>query len=197
MDFETIKGNIEKFKKRKNFEEVEYKRIFNELDNLYKIKNSALLKFTSNEYILKEKENFRKYLIGSLLQKCNEATKSNQFKLALDSIKKLESLNPGENEMKTVEKIKQFCEIKLNWQKGEDLIKEKKYKQAIRHFKTLKEISTNVYQNDVYNKGLEMAKVTYVNSFTEYIEKLLQKEEEKDKIEKMEEITDQFEKFFL
>ena len=33
MDFESIKGNIDKFKKRKNFEEVEYKRIFNGNNN--------------------------------------------------------------------------------------------------------------------------------------------------------------------
>ena len=81
MDFECIKKRIEQFKSKNTFEEAEYKKIFDDLDNLYKKKNNAIFKITSNEYILKEKEIFRKYIIGSLLQKSNEEAKTQRFKL--------------------------------------------------------------------------------------------------------------------
>ena len=166
MHFESIKKNIEQFKSKNIFEEIEYKKIFEDLDNLYKIKNNAFIQFTSNEYILKEKENFRKYLIVMLLQKSNEAAKSQKFQLALNNIKKLKSLNPSEKENKEIEQISQYCEIRLNCQIGYELIKEKQFKKAIKYFKNMKEISNNVIQNEFYNKGLNFAKVSYVDDFS-------------------------------
>ena len=177
MDFECIKKRIEQFKSKNTFEEAEYKKIFDDLDNLYKKKNNAIFKITSNEYILKEKEIFRKYIIGSLLQKSNEEAKTQKFKLALNNIKKLKSLNPSEKENKEIEKIKQYCEIRLNLVIGYDLINEKKYKQAITYFRNLKEISYNVIQNDFYNKGIELAKASYIGSIINDIVNLMQKED--------------------
>ena len=53
-----------------------------------------------------------------------------------------------------------------NNNKVEEKKKKKKFKQAINYFKNMKEISNNVIQNDVYNKGLKLAKVAYINSFS-------------------------------
>ena len=196
MNFESIKKNIEQFKSKNIFEEIEYKKIFEDLDNLYKIKNNAFIQFTSNEYILKEKENFRKYLIGMLLQKSNEAAKSQKFQLALNNIKKLKSLNPSEKENKEIEQIRQYCEIRLNCQIGYELIKEKQFKQAIKYFKNMKEISNNVIQNEFYNKGLNFAKVSYVDDFSNELINSMKKKEENNNISKMEEIMSKCEKLF-
>ena len=47
----------------------------NDLDELYRIKNNSLFHLTSNEYILKEKDIFRIYIIGKLLNKAIEEIK--------------------------------------------------------------------------------------------------------------------------
>ena len=187
MDFEYIKRCIVRFKSKNIFEEAEYKKILDDLDNLYKIKNNFFFNLTINEYILKEKENFIKYLIGGLLQSSNELAKSQKFQLALKNLNKLKVLNPPENVIREVEKIWLYCEIGLNWNKGEELIKEKKFQQAINHFKNMKEISNNVIQNDVYNKGLKLAKVAYINSFSNELTNLMKEEEGKKKKEKLDE----------
>ena len=196
MNFESIKETIQQFKSKKTFEEVEYKKILDDLDNLYNNKKKSFFQFTNHEYILKEKENFKKYLIGSLLQKSNEAAKTQKFQLALTSIKQLKKLNPSEKEIQEVDKIKQYCEIRLNCLVGNDLVKEKHFKQAIKYFKSLKEISNNVIQNNIYNRELELAKTSYINNFSEEMINLLQKEEVKNKSEKMEEIVKKCEKIF-
>jgi hypothetical protein len=79
MDFYAIRNEIKQFKLNKNFKEKDYLQILNELDYLYNTSNKSLLQFKSNEYILEEKENFRKYLIGSLLQSINKEAKKKKF----------------------------------------------------------------------------------------------------------------------
>ena len=196
MNFESIKKTIQQFKSKKTFEEVEYKKIINDLDNLYNNKKKGLFHFTNYEYILKEKENFKKYLIGSLLQKSNEAAKTQKFQLALTCIKQLKNLNPSEKEIQEVDKIKQYCEIRLSCLVGNGLVKKKRFKQAIKHFKNLKQISNNVIQHDIYNRELELAKTSYINSFSEEMVNLLQKVEVKNKLEKNEDILKKCEKLF-
>ena len=196
MNFDSIKRNIEIFKRNNNFEENDFIKILNDLDDIYKIKNNSYFQLTSNEYILNEKENFKKFLIGSLLQNANKEAQLKNFDLALLYIRKLEILNPPEKENKEKEKIKELCEINLNWKKGENLIKIKKYQDAIIFFKYLKDSSKNVFENNTYNKGLELSKAAYVTSFSNEINDLLPKKSEKCYIKKYEKIVNKCERFF-
>ena len=196
MNFDLIKNRINTFKSRQNFEESEYIKILEDLDNLYNKKNNAFIQLTSNDYILKEKENFRKYLILNLLNNANKEAKAKNFGSALNNIKKLEALKPSEKETKEKDKIKEFCYINLNWIKGENLIKAGEYDKAINYFKQLKQTSTNVNQNDIYNKGIQEAKSIYMASFSKEIANLLPKKEENLSIEKYQIITNKCEQFF-
>ena len=173
MDFNYIKGEIEQFKLEQKFEEEVYLRIMNDLDDLYKYKNNSILQITSNEYILNEKENFRKYLIGSLLQNANKEAKNKNFQKALENIQKLESLNPSEEVKKEIFIIKQFCEISRNCKQGEILISKKKFRKAINFFKYMK-TKSNTVNNCVINGPLFIKYIFFLfNSFKNSIKLLI------------------------
>ena len=69
MNYDSIKSRINQFKTNNDLDENIYNKILNDLDELYKIKSNAFIQITSNQYILNEKENFKIYLIGKLLNK--------------------------------------------------------------------------------------------------------------------------------
>ena len=197
MNYYSIKQAINSFKLNQNFEEKDYLQILDDLDELYNREKSSYIQLTDNEYILKEKENFKKYLIGSLLNKANNESKSKNYELTLKYIKKLEFLHPSEKEIiNKIDKIKQFCEINLNWIEGQNLLKNKNHINAIKFFKHLKETSINVEQYDVYSKGLELAKAEYLSFFYYEIIELLPIKKDKNSIEKCEKIINKCETIF-
>ena len=168
MNFNSIKRRIEKFKLNNNFNE-DYIKILNDLDELYKKEKSNFIQIKDKGYILEEKENFQKYLIGSLLQKINEEAKNKNYQSALKKMEKLKILKPPKKEIEKIEKIKLFCEINLNYIEGEKLIIMNNYKEAINFYKNLKLTSNTVIENDAYNRALELAKAKYIKFFSNEI----------------------------
>ena len=192
----TIRSEIEKFKSSKNFKEEDYQQILKDFDYLYNSSNNSLFQIKSNEYILEEKENFRKYLIGSLLQNINKEAKKKNFRIALENIKKLEKLKPSEKEQKDIYKIKQFCEISINYNDGEILIGREQYRQAINFYKNLKANSNTVIENDAYSKALELSKAKYITWISNKIINLLPKTKDKKTIENCQKIIKHCEALF-
>ena len=109
MNYDEIKNRINQFKTNNCLDENVYNKIMNDLDELYRIKNNALLKLTSNEYILKEKEIFRIYVIGKLLNKALEEIKMKNYELALKYIKQMEPLNPSGNYLTRKDELESLC----------------------------------------------------------------------------------------
>ena len=69
IDFSSIKDQINKFKSKKIFKEADYLEILNDLDKCYNIRAKKLIqKWSHKEDVLKEKEEFRKYLINNLFE---------------------------------------------------------------------------------------------------------------------------------
>ena len=185
MSLNIIKENIRIFKLNNNFEEKEYNDIFHSLDTLNK-KTKGILNFwrdEEREKILEEQKNFRCYIIESLLNNANKATISKNFQLGLTTIKKLENLNPSENEIeiKKINDIKQHCDFNLKIQEGQKLIYENEFERAVSHFKNMKNIYTlNIVQNIILNELIQLAESKYINAFSLEIAGLLKRIEEMD-----------------
>ena len=191
MNYDEIKNRINQFKTNNCLDENVYNKIMNDLDELYRIKNNALLKLTSNEYILKEKEIFRIYVIGKLLNKALEEIKMKNYELALKYIKQMVPLNPSRKD-----ELESLCDFFINIKEGQKLIENKEFKKAMQHFKNFKEQSINTNYNDPYNNAYKDAKFKYFTYLDKEIANLVPKPEEKHCIKKRQDILSKCEFIF-
>ena len=202
MSFAVILENIRLFKLSNKLEEQEYNNIFALFDKLYKKKNKLLGGFfiENEEKILEEKNNFRYYILENLLKNANEAANSKNFQLGLNIIKKLENLNPSENEIeiKNINDIKQHCDFGLIMQKGQELLNENKVEQAIIYYKNIKSThNLNVIHYELLLKEMKYTEVKYINTLSFEMASLLQKKEGKDIIDRVNILINKCEKIFL
>jgi len=180
LNFYIIKNRIEDFKKRDKFEENEYLSILEDLEKLYNQKkgNSFLFWNKDNEIILNEKNLFKKYLVFNLFTKVEYDIKSENYENALILINKLEKLGKLEeyNIITNLEKYKIFCETKINSKYIDDLLKGKKYEEAIKISKSLVDFSQNYMQNTAYSIKLNESKGLYIKNILENNISLLKSE---------------------
>ena len=196
MNYDSIKNRINQFKASNELDENIYNKILNDLDELYKIKSNAFIQIRSNQYILTEKENFKIYLIGNLLNKALEEDKLNNYEIAYKYIKQVEELKPLGNFLETKDKLEQYTKFRLNIKEGKKLIENKEFKEAIQYFKKLKETAINLEEHKFFNKGYEIAKDKYFTYLNEEIINLLPKKDEKNCIKKCEDIINKCEFIF-
>ncbi len=171
LNFNEIKKRIDDFKIRDKFEENEYFSILEDLEKLYNQRkgNSLLFWNKDDEIILNEKNLFKKYLVFNLFTKVEYDIKSQKYEKALISINKLEKLGKLEeyNIITDLEKHKIFCETKINSKYIDDLLKEKKYEEAIKRSKSLVDLSQNYMQNLTYCMKLNESKGLYIKNILE------------------------------
>ncbi len=171
LNFNEIKKRIDDFKIRDKFEENEYFSILEDLEKLYNQKkgNSLLFWNKDDKIILNEKNLFKKYLVFNLFTKVEFDIKSQKYEKALISINKLEKLGKLEeyNIITDLEKHKIFCETKINSKYIDDLLKEKKYEEAIKRSKSLVDLSQNYMQNLTYSMKLNESKGLYIKNILE------------------------------
>ena len=196
MNYDSIKSRINQFKTNNDLDENIYNKILNDLDELYKIKSNAFIQITSNQYILNEKENFKIYLIGKLLNKSIEENKLKNYEIAYKYIKQIEELKPSGNYLETKDKLESYIKFNLNIKEGKKLIENKEFKEAIQYFKKLKETAINLDQYKILNQGYELAKTKYFTYLNEEIINLLPKKSEKNCIKKCKDIINKCEFIF-
>ena len=196
MNYDAIKNRIFQFKSNNNLDQNVYTKIMNDLDELYRIKSNAFIQLTSNQYILKEKEIFRVYVIGKLLNKAIEEAKMKNFEIAHKYIKQMELLKPSGNYLKTKDELECYCEFNINLKEGQKLIENKEFKKALQHFKNYKEQSINTNYNDSFNNAYQSTKVKYFNELNKEIINLVPKPEEKHCIKKRQNIINKCEFIF-
>ena len=180
LNFNEIKKRIDDFKIRDKFEENEYFSILEDLEKLYNQRkgNSLLFWNKDDKIILNEKNLFKKYLVFNLFTKVEFDIKSQKYEKALISINKLEKLGKLEeyNIITDLEKYKIFCEAKINSKYIDDLLKEKKYEEAIKRSKSLVDLSQNYMQNLTYSMKLNESKGLYIKNILENNISLLKSE---------------------
>ena len=196
MDYNSIKRRIVQFQSNDNLDEDIYNKIFNDLDKLYNIKNNSYNIFTSNQYILKEKEIFKKYLMARLLNKAIEEAKLKHYEIGLNYIKQLTKLNPPQDYLEKMDKLEQYCNWNMNLNKGKELIENKDFKKAIQFYKNMKETAANIEENESFSQGLELAKYKYFIYLNEEVINLMPKKLEKHCIKKCEDVIAKCEYIF-
>lgn len=195
IDFNSIKKRIKEFKLEKTFDENIYLEILNDLDKLYDLKSQQFIqKWNKKDDVLKEKENFTKYLINNIFIIANQNAKSKNYKLSLAKIEQLGKLmKPSDYQLNNdIDKLKQYCEIQINLIDGNNLLEKKKYKEAIKFFKNVIELSSNPKHNDIYTKKLTDAKLLYIKNVLEENINLLQLNNYEQIIDKCEQLLKEF-----
>ena len=196
MNYDSIKSRIIQFKSNDNLDENIYNKILNDLDKLYQIKSSAFIQITSNQYILNEKENFRVYLISKLLKKTINSIQINNYEIAYNYIKQVESLNPTGSDLETMDKLKKEIQFFIKIIEGNKLIEKKEFLKAIQYFKNLEQTSNDLQQIEIFNNGFKFAKAKYFKYLTEDIINLLPKKQEKNCSTKYQELIQKCELLF-
>ena len=178
VDFGSIKKRIIEFKSQKKFQENIYLDIINELDACYDYRAKNLFqKWSNKDEVLKEKEEFRLYLIYNLFNISNILSKRKKYDLSLKKLDQLEKLiKPSDFELiNNADKLKLHCEYEINMINGQNLLKNEQYKEAIKFFKNLVGITTSSSKhNEIYTKFLIKSKMHYIKNILEKNIDLLQ-----------------------
>ena len=196
MDYDSIKRRIVQFQSNDNLDENIYNKIFNDLDKLYNIKKNSSNLFTSNQYILKEKEIFKKFLMARLLKKAIEEAKLKHYEIGLNYIKQLKKLKPPKDYLEKMDKLEQYCKWNVNLNEGKKLIENKEFKKAIQFYKNMKETAANIDENESFNQGLELAKYKYFTYLNEEVINLMPRKVERHCIKKCEDVMAKCEYIF-
>ena len=195
IDFNSIKERIKEFKSKKNFEERIYQEIFDDLDACYNYRAQKYIQRWSNkEEVLKQKEEFRIYLINNIFNIANKNAKTKEYVISSKKIKQLEKLiKPSDFEFSNnIEKLKFYCEFEIYLINGNDLLEKRQYKEAIKFFKHLTEISINPRYNEIYTQKLTEAKIQYIKNALEDNIDLLSSNKYEEIIIKSEQLLNEF-----
>lgn len=195
IDFNSIKERIKEFKSKKFFEENIYLEILDDLDACYNYKSKQFIQRWSNkEEVIKKKEEFRIYLIKNIFNIANECAKAKEYEISSKKIEQLEKLiKPSDFEFSNnIEKLKSYCEFKIYLIKGNDLLEKRQYKEAIKFFKNLTEISINPRHNEIYTQKLTEAKIQYIKNALEDNIDLLSSNKYEEIIIKSEQLLNEF-----
>ncbi len=194
MNLESIQTRINSIKRIRKFDEKDYLSILDDFDKIYNNKKNSYFNFEDLNYILDKKENFRLYLIENLFRIANEKAKNEDYDNSLEVIKKLKKImKSSENEyLNNIEKINSFCLFKKKLLEGIKMIEKKEFKNAIKYYKNLIQLTKDFTQIEIYKRYLITAKNEFIQNILNENINLLHQKKYDEIIKKCEEILNEF-----